>query len=713
MLQHLLSQTHPPVLQAQIGHGTPLTHLIAPGGSSPQCLVSIDEAWELKLWQIATDTAPVEYLSVTLTDEIGQAQWCEHTPHRLWCQDLEGNMGYYDFDLVGHQATFHAFVSLPPLSNGHAHRGLGFCQSHKHLLMLSHQGLWKTPINAATNTSANSLEKLSSPPEKDLDNALQMQITNTPEGIYFALLTSQHAQVFQLEASEHTAAAICQSVFCCDLETPASTDTAFLLAQQGQYLAVDRHVYAIHNSDATRHTYYGRPLAFFDFSPSSDTTKPCLLWASGDTLFTTALSEQGEILQHQEMQYTGRYRSWPIFWSFAVADTRSETPTFWVADHHRHNASVIIAPTSNESLTLGYSLVGEGGWVESLCFTQKDRLYLGGGQKGTLCQLQLSPLHQNPLHQNTEQQVTLSQHYQAPPQAVETLWKLSNPDSHQDSEFLLTLSAGVLRCYDTQQAEAIEITAPPAPWHKALENGALEQLAVLPKGWIAQFAYKGKVSIQHYNITTQRWQILSQKLPEQAVLLAAISDQELLMEHDNPTGLFKIYFPHSQKWQDLPCDFEAFDQILWNNAQQLLAIVLEGELQVWHHRATGQWHCCHHISQDAFFNGMAFSESAAELWTLDNDGCFKHWSINTQSAQDQSTAAHLLQQTKLSQWGPEAEDRVVSISAEGTLIALGDRDQPLRVWDGTTGDLCYSVLVCVNAEGTDTDIAVVGKREHL
>ncbi len=219
-------------------------------------------------------------------------------------------------------------------------------------------------------------------------------MTVTTNGLYLALLTPQQAQVFKLMTPETDTTGTCLLVFACDLETPATADTAFLLAPQAQYLAIDRHVYDIQSSAAqgnpTRHTYYGRPLAFFDRAATG--TKPCLLWASGDTLFTTALSDQGDILHHQEMQYTERYRPWPIFWSFAVADTRSEVRRFWVADHHRHNASLVIAPTDSEKLRLTHSLIGEGGWVESLCFTQKNRLYVGGGQKGTLCQLQLNSL---------------------------------------------------------------------------------------------------------------------------------------------------------------------------------------------------------------------------------------------------------------------------------------------------------------------------------
>lgn len=700
MLQHLLPHTVPPVLQPQIGHGAPLTHLIPPGERSLQLLVSIDETWELKLWQISPDTAPVEYLSLPLPHEVRQAQWCIHTPNRLWCQDLQGGLGYYDFDLVNHQADFHAFANLPLPP----HEGLGFYQSPDHLLMLSQQGLWQTatPTEKQTAEPPALLKKLSAPSEKDLSNALQAQITLTPDGLYIALLTAHQAQVFQCTASTYS------SVFCMDLETPATPDTAFLLAQRGQHLAIDRQVYALqdpsnpHNNTIC-HTYYGRPLAFFDVdTPAS---KPCLLWASGDTLFTTDLSAQGEILHHQAMRYTERYRSWPIFWSFAVADTHGEAPTFWVADHHRHNASRVNAPMHSEALAIGHSLVGEGGWVESLCFTQHDRLYVGGGQKGTLCQLQL----QTSQSSQPDQPVTLAQHYQAPPQPVESLWKIPL----RDREILLTLSAGALRAYSAQQSEPFDIMPPPAPWHKALENGALEQLAVLPKGWVTQFSYKGKVSIQHYDIPTQRWHILSQKLPERALLLVAISEQELLMEHDNPTGFFKIYFPHTQTWQDLPSDFEGFDQVLWNNTQQLLAILLEGEIEIWHHPAPGQWVCCHHISQEAFFNGMAFSEQAAELWSLDNDGHFKHWRIQTANAPEEIGAPPLIKNTSLSHWGPEAEDRVVSISAEGTLIALGDRDQPLRLWNGHTGHLVRTLLACVNTEGTDTDIAMIAPKEQV
>lgn len=718
MLQHLLPQTHPPVSQPQIGHGAPLTHLIAPSNVSPQLLVSIDELWELKLWHLRPDTDPVEYLSVTLTEEVLQAQWCQHTPGRLWCLNPQGHLGYYDFDLVKHQATFQAFASLPPLSqeepeSSHQAQILGFCQSPNHLFILSSQGLWQTPFPDPTPTSVTAspvtLNHLDGSPQTHWKQAetLQAQITMTANGLFLGLLSARKAQVFHIVMTESASTGTCEPVFNCELETPATGDTAFLIAPQGRFLAVDRHVYSLYRTPeparkTTRHTYYGRPLAFFD--QVSSPAQPCLLWASGDTLFTTALSEAGEILRHQEMQYPERYASWPIFWSFAVADTRSEVPAFWVADHHRHNASTVIAPLLNEALMLTHSLVGEGGWVESLHFTSQNRLYLGGGQKGTLCQLLLPQNGLKPGERTPA--ITLGQHYIAPPQAVESLWSLALADR----ELLLTLSAGGLRCYDAQQSQPIEIPPPPAPWHKALENGALEHLSVLPQGWVAQFSQKGKISLQHYDIATQRWQVLSQKLPEQALLLAAISEQELLMEHDNPTGLFKLYFPHSQRWQDLPCVLEGFDQVLWSDPQQLLAILWEGDIEVWHRQALGQWHCCHQIHQASFFNGMGFSESSPTLFTLDNNGDFKHWQIHTEpgpgdSAQQIPSTPQLIHHTPLGHWGPEAEDRVVSLSKAGRWIALGDRDQPLRIWDGFTGELYATVLACVNAEGTDTEVA--------
>ncbi len=174
-----------------------------------------------------------------------------------------------------------------------------------------------------------------------------------------------------------------------------------------------------------------------------------------------------------------------------------------------------------------------------------------------------------------------------------------------------------------------------------------------------------------------------------------------------PPVFLKSIFPIAKKWLFLPSELEAFDQILWSDSQQLLAILLEGEIEIWHHRGPGVWHCCHHISQVAFFNGMAFSESAPELLTLDNEGHFKRWSIDLEHSHTPPDQPKRLHHAELSHWGPEAEDRVVSFSAESSLIALGYCDEPEVSGDGSTGRLCYTLLACVNNAGTETELAVV------
>ncbi len=427
----------------------------------------------------------------------------------------------------------------------------------------------------------------------------------------------------------------------------ADVETPFLVHQYQDNVAVvvDRTVVFLDTKTenaATRGStvYYGRPLAF---SQTGDT----LLWASGDTLFTTKVKPDGEILQHQIMQYEAPYDTWPIYWSHAVA---APSGGFWVADQHRCNASFI-----SEELTIEVTLQGEGGWVSALCFSD-NALFLGGGQNGTLCQLTLPEL-------------TPEQIYDYPAQPVEQL------QIHGD--VLWAQSTGALHGYSKNASAPLNLPAPEKPWHKALHNGALQYACATPTGCVVQFEHKGKNILQVFNARQNRWHA-RQNLPADALLLGVMNHEshlEVLLDHPTRDGDFKCMNLKTGDITPFDCDLE-IEVVRWFPELELLGISGENELQIWQYNSG--WQLLHHLYQDAFFLAFELGLDATgrhSCYTLDSKGVFKHFQLATT---DESLACPL--KTTLPSWNKKFEDSVCSISQNGEYIALGAEDVPLHLW---------------------------------
>lgn len=680
--QHLQSQ-HPQ------GHTAPLRQLIPPTALSP-LLVSSDENEVLILWEVNPQNpaaTPREVLRFALDESLEslhRAHWCQQVPYRLWCMDSYGQVGYYPLDLnTGDSPRFQACAL--PLSD--ADTALDLLPAQHTLLALTSAGLFFRELNVSSESPWQSAGAL---PVSSAEQAHGVYLP-TEHKLVLALQNEKVWQVFEAQLPPHSA------LQWTALSPPQTQDTvssqtqddepAFFLSPTGRYLVRNRQVHDLQNLESRAQTYYGRPLAF-------SAQQPRLLWASGDSLFLTDFAQQGSITHHQPLSYHARFATWPIFWSLAAAQPLlpesqgTNPPEFWVADHHRHNASALWAAPTGEGFTLGQSLTGEGGWVESLCFLENDTLMVGGGQKGSLYRLHLQP-----------NQASLTQGFETTSQPIDNL-VLASADTK--SPLVAALQGAQPSIYPLVETETLTaplaIQAPAAPWHKALQNGALSQW-ITGQGadtWIAQFEHKGKYSLQAYQQHTQSWRELSKKWPEQAVLIAALSPRYFVFEAPGRESCLQLFDAVQQSWQKIPCALPWIDQAQWQVQTGLLVLRCENSLQVYvfNENASPLLQPLPVVEQTALFNGLRLSAQYPHFWTLDNDGQRKHWQVDI--AKGHVSCA---QQYPLTNWDTSFHDRVVAISENANYVALGDRDLPLHIWD-RQGHLLYTCLVCLNDAGT-------------
>lgn len=670
--------------QAQ-GHNAPLRLLIPPTPLSPHLLVSSDEQETLKIWDVTSakgQHTPIEIQSFTLDadlEALHSAHWCHRTPYRLWCMDVRGQVGYYPLEKHPTQApTFQACpLNLPSHS-----QGLALIQSGEQLIVLTTAGLFYRDVTTSCETPWHSHAHL----PFSLTKALQAHGVCPESQLRLALRHEKQWQIFEislpLQADAQWDPLSAPQVFS---QAVSSTQApAFFLSPDGHYLVHDRQIHDLQHTDTAPKTYYGRPLVF-------SARQQRLLWASGDSLFITDLSQNGSITHHQALSYTERFASWPIFWSLAAAQEalpELDLPEFWVADQHRQNASGLWPSTADDTFKLAQSLKGEGGWVESLCFLDQNTLLLGGGQKGSLCALRLHP-----------NRVEGPQGFISSSQPIESLVSTLN----SSAQVFSCLQGARVSVYPSPfHANAQELTAaltlnpPAAPWHKALDNGALSQWVASAQGWIAQFDHKGKQSLQAYELHPQKWRVLATKLPEQAVLLAALSSRYLLFEVPGRDSCLKIFDAEQQSWQELRCNLEWIDQVQWQAESQILVAYCEDQLEVWQ-GDPAQLKPCGDISHTAIFNALRVSQETSGFWTLDNDGMLQYWQVNA----TQVKATH--PPVRLEHWSEHLTDRVVALSEHAAYVALGDRDVPLRIWNGQTGSALCEALVSLNDTGSSLE----------
>lgn len=675
-LLNLSPNSHP----AQ-GHSAPLRLLIPPTPLSPHLLVSSDEQEILKIWDVASlegQDTPVEIQSFTLDvalDALHSAHWCQCTPYRLWCMDTQGQVGYYLLPQTPSKApTFHP-CPLPLPDDSQA---LAMMQHAHQLIALTTAGLFYCDVNTAPETRWQPQETL----PFSLANAMQAHGVDSDSHLHLALRYTQEWQVFQAslplqQDTPWTALTPPQALHA----LPQTKDAAFFLSPEARYLVHDRQVHDLQHPESTPQTYYGRPLAF-----SVQSSR--LLWASGDSVFVTDFSQQGQITHHQALSYAERFASWPIFWSLAAAQETlagAELPEFWVADQHRQNASGLWPSASGDTFKLAQSLKGEGGWVESLCFLDQHTLAVGGGQKGSLYLLRLHPDH-----------IEGPQGFMTASQAIESLVPTLSPTAKvfsalQGAQISLYPQTAVTP--DGALAAALPLNPPAAPWHKALDNGALSQWVASARGWIAQFDHKGKQSLQAYDLQEQNWRVLSARLPEQAILHVALSSRYFLFEVPGRESCLKIFDAEQQTWQALPCELEWIDQMQWEAESQLLVACCENQLEVWQGPPSAL-RPCGGISQTDLFNALQVSKEASAFWTLDNTGTLQAWQV--QGAQLKSSHAPI----SLEHWAEHLSDRVTALSENAAYVALGDHDIPLRIWDGKTGKALGEALISLNDTGS-------------
>ncbi len=675
-----MTQKHPNFHPAQ-GHSAPLRLLIPPTPLSPHLLVSSDEQEILNVWDVSAlqgQGTPAEIQSFTLDadlDALHSAHWCQCTPYRLWCMDAQGQVGYYLLTQPPSKApTFHPCpLPLPDHS-----QALAMIPHDHQLIVLTTAGLFYRDVTTDLETSWQPQEAL----PFSLTTTVQAHGVESDSKLYLALRYPQQWQVFRAPLPlQHDTSWTALNTPQALQALPQTQEAAFFLSPKGRYLVHDRQVHDLHQPENTPQTYYGRPLAF-----SVQSSR--LLWASGDSVFVTDFSQQGKITHHQAMSYTERFASWPIFWSLAAAQqalAEAELPEFWVADQHRQNASGLWPSASGDTFKLAPSLKGEGGWVESLCFLDQHTLAVGGGQKGSLYLLRLHPDH----IEGPQGFITVSQ-------AIESIVPTLNPTARVFSALQgahVSLYAQTAVTPDGALASALPLNPPAAPWHKALDNGALSQWVASARGWIAQFDHKGKQSLQAYDLQGQNWRILSARLPEQAILRAALSSRYFLFEAPGRDSCLKIFDAEQQTWQAFPCELEWIDQMQWEAESQLLVACCENQLEVWQ-GSPADLKPCGRISQTALFNALQVSKEASAFWTLDNTGTLQAWQV--QGAQPKSSHPPI----SLEHWTEDLSDRVVALSENATYVALGDHDVPLRIWDGNTGKALAEALISINDTGS-------------
>lgn len=659
------------------GHNAPLRLLIPPTPLSPHLLVSSDEQETFKIWDVASikeQQAPIERQRFTLDadlEALHSAHWCHHTPYRLWCMDVRGQVGYYT---LASNLTQAPIFQACPLSLPSHSQALALLQCGEQLIALTTAGLFYRNVTAPCETPWHSHASL----PFSLTKAQQAHGVGLGQQLRLALRHENQWQIFQgplpLQAdtqwsSVNAPQALPQSF------SPAQAP-AFFLSPDGHYLVHDRQVHDLQHADTAPKTYYGRPLVF-------SAQQQRLLWASGDSLFITDLSQKGRITHHQALSYTERFASWPIFWSLAAAQEalpELDLPEFWVADQHRQNASGLWPSTADDTFTLGQSLKGEGGWVESLCFIDQNTLLIGGGQKGSLSAIRLHP-----------DRIEGPQGFITPSQPIESLMPTNNA-----AQVFSCLQGAQVSVYpspfhaSTQElTAALPLNPPAAPWHKALDNGALSQWVASTQGWIAQFDHKGKHSLQAYDLQRRTWRVLATKLPEQAILLAALSSRYLLFEVPGRDSCLKIFDTEQQSWQELRCSLEWIDQVQWQAESQVLAAYCEDQIEVWL-GSPAQLKPCGIISHTAVFNALRVSNDNPSFWTLDNAGLLQHWLVNANQVKKAQPPVHL------EHWSEHLTDRVVALSEHAAYVALGDRDVPLHIWNGQTGGAVCEALITLN-----------------
>lgn len=674
----------------QTGHPAPIAHFALPNAVTPHWLVSSDENLTLKAWDIrpevaldAQGTAP-EIAALTLDlglQDMHTLFWCQYTPRKLWCEDSTGQLGYYLFSDNAQTVDFHLCKPLKPTAHGEPSQALALAQAQTVFFQLSADGGHWLENKAAEPTLSNH----SAPTFGDWDLSLvtQTHLCAYENTFFLALRDAQSWQVFSFQALTSQAKPLTPRQ---PLERKVTDiEKNLMLSPQGDFLVVDRSLYALNEPIKAVGHYYGRALAFSNQHPR-------LLWASGDSLFITHLStqNQGQITHHQSLHYNTPLTHWPVYWAVGAGmpaltvSNDGPLPEFWVSDQHRRNASGLLPSAQHDTFERVQQTAGQGGWVESLLFLDEDTLLLGGGARGTLCSLKLTP-----------QAAQLSTRYESTAQPIEQL--LLTPQIEQASQEppqFLTLSGGTLNPHPETS-----FASPEKPWHKAFFNGALVQISTSATDAVVQLNHKGKTSLQRYTPAQTTWQELTAKLPEKAELLQTLGKRGQLFDSPNAAGPFKIFT--DARWRPLESELPFVDQALWQDQYDLLALRCEQEIELWHITETFQY--LGTLTSEDLFNAMVFSKATADCWTLDNGGKFQHWRIATQR-DDTIEAPQCLSTLQLHNWNEDYQDRVVAISDQGRYIAIGDSDLPLHIWDGQTGERCYACLASLDHEGTEVVI---------